>query len=525
MHNNTYRNQQLLRDKLFLERVFLLDIEQLPEADGTDEVSLSMPQGTREQSNISKHSHKSSIAPISFVSIYAVVVTLLLLLPSNRERANSKTIVVERENEQIKLLSTKLQQIQAQTQSIELQIAAQSEQKPVPVVKTIEPVTSSTEQASVKPKVTYTFEGNQLPEHGNLLPVPAPPPFVEQTSLPPIFVDTVAKAEFVEIEPAFYDASEAPGAEPEKELKPQVKSEAIVDEEIPESQPEPLGQWLGQTDAVYYSYSFHHHDEGEVEQQSLTSVSEDIAQIEQTLPKDEDLKQYLMSTPLSNDESKVEEQTSNSISENLTEAEQPLLENEDLEQHLESTPVSIDDEAEAEKQLASSISDDEDLEHYLDATPLFEVESDQEEELLGVSSESPISQAQSLFDDEDLARYLNSGTLFDDDILKQKLGTAQESPTRAALETEAEIPEAAVREKVTPELQSEPLVSSAASDRWSTERSSEENIAQLSSTLEHGDESQAEQPLFADEDLRQFLSSTPLFSDDIIKTRFALDSY
>ena len=312
-----------------------------------------------------------------------------------------------------------------------------------------------TEQASVKPKVTYTFEGNQLPEHGNLLPVPAPPPFVEQTSLPPIFVDTVATSKLVEVEPAFRGASIAPGVEPETELKPKVKSESIVDEEVPESQPEPLGQWLGQTDAVYYSYSFHHHDEGEVEEQSLTSVSEDIAQTEQPVAKDEDLKQYLMSTPLSQDES---------------------------------VPLSIDDEAEAEKELLEASSDSSDFQ--------------------------PIP----LFDDEDLARYLNSGTLFDDDILQQKLGTAPETQGIAALETEAEIPEAAVREKVTPELQSEPLVSSAASDRWSTERSSKENIAQLSSTLEHG-ESQAEQPLFADEDLRQFLSSTPLFSDDILKRK------
>ena len=36
MHNNTHRNQQLIRDRLFLEKIFLLDIEQRREATVTD---------------------------------------------------------------------------------------------------------------------------------------------------------------------------------------------------------------------------------------------------------------------------------------------------------------------------------------------------------------------------------------------------------------------------------------------------------------------------------------------------------
>ena len=82
MHNNTHRNQQLKRDRLFLERIFLLDIEQR---------ETSSNKGNIE--NISAHFHKSSTAPISLVSIYAIVVTLLLLLPSNHEKVNSKTVL------------------------------------------------------------------------------------------------------------------------------------------------------------------------------------------------------------------------------------------------------------------------------------------------------------------------------------------------------------------------------------------------------------------------------------------------
>ena len=434
----------------------------------------------------------------------------------------------------------------------------------MPVVESIESIASITEQALLKPEVIDSVELNQLSDYQlTLLPVPAPPPFIEQTSLPPVFVDqapkgqgvgnrvwgvgkrpkesdisqlfqeekqanakieytqresfrnfkpiapflqsgvpdtsrtlmvtpdtrhpersafdTVATAKFVEVEPGFNDASVAPGVESETELKPQAESEAVVDEEVPKSQPEPLGQWLGQTDAVYYSYSFHHNDESKVDQQPIA--------------KDEDLKQYLVSTPLNKAESVANDEALNFISEDTTEAEQHLLENKDVEQRNEPTPSSIDDEAEAEKQLASSISDDEDLEQYLEATLLFEGESE-------ANSKSPDSQPIPLFDDEDLARYLNSATLFDDDILKQKLGIAPEIPVVANIE-----PESAVREKVISKLHS-----------GLTEPTSKD-LAQLSLTKEHGDESKVEQPLFADEDLRQFLSSTPLMSDDIFQQK------
>lgn len=544
MNNNTHRNQQLIRDRLFLEKIFLLDIEQRREATVTDLTSSLEHLG--EQSNDSNNaqlsdenavlasSRKRTTAPMSLVSIYAIVVTLLLLLPSNRNRANGKTIlkdvvplwytashiVVDQDQERVKLLETKLQQLEAKTQILASEIAANSEQKSFSIVETVEPATSSFEQPSgqsrfANPDNSTQRTTYQLPP----LPVPTPPAIALQTLSQPESLDTTNKSQPLEsqltllpvlalpsftqtfVQPALEDASaidklqhQLPSAppvmKPEIDLSLQIETKeeslfATAEEEVEQ----PAEQWLGQTNVVYYSHSFNRQEESAAEQQQSDTTLENTT--EQSLFADEDLKQYLISTPLSIDTEETDgEQLFNSDSQDTDQLNQSLLDDESDESLVELELVNSSDIELNQQQ--SVISDNEDLAQYLDSTPLFDDESKSQTELLSTASNSVESQEPSLFDDQDLARYLNSAPLLDDEILQQKLGTSPSTDSEAQ--------------------------DQADKNSESIEQPSSEKVQQSSITANHI-EPETKQPLFADEDLKQFLTSTPLLSDDIFKEK------
>ena len=577
MNNNTHRNQQLIRDRLFLEKIFLLDIEQRREATVTDLTSSLEHLG--EQSNDSNNaqlsdenavlasSRKRTTAPMSLVSIYAIVVTLLLLLPSNRNRANGKTIlkdvvplwytashiVVDQDQERVKLLETKLQQLEAKTQILASEIAANSEQKSFSIVETVEPATSSFEQPSrqsrfANPDNSTQRTTYQLPP----LPVPTPPAIALQTLSQPESLDATNKFQpesqltllpvlalpsFTQTfaQPALEDASaidklqhQLPSAppvmKPEIDLSLQIETKeeslfATAEEEVEQ----PAEQWLGQTNVVYYSHSFNRQEESAAEQQQSDTTLENTT--EQSLFADEDLKQYLISTPLSIDTEETDgEQLFNSDSQDTDQLNQSLLDDESDESLVELELVNSSDIELNQQQ--SVISDNEDLAQYLDSTPLFDDESKSQTELLSTASNSVESQEPSLFDDQDLARYLNSAPLLDDEILQQKLGKSPSTDSEAqdqADESETATIEAEERTRADVRRLSSNggfgmLWDAADKNSESIEQPSSEKVQQSSITANHI-EPETKQPLFADEDLKQFLTSTPLLSDDILKEK------
>ena len=500
MQNNTNKNQQLLKDRLFLEKVFLLDIESDRKTNTRDLTPILEPQSKQsDRSNdvrlsdvdlVSTPVPQRTIAPISLVSIYAVVVTLLLLLPSSREGANSKTILkdAERENERISLLETKIQQLEAKTQILASEVNIDPQHESLPVVETAKPVSlpvhsTATELEAidlesgkgVDNSTQLTTDIDRLPplpetasspvviqtpiqsaiadtvgtaiipiDRRSPLPVPKPPSFVSQTPLllplPPTFTPTETAVDTVNLNSSIESMLE-------------IKSEVIVSKtKVEEEIDKPAEQWLGQTDVVYYSFSFQEN-----------STSENLTEPEASSPDDEDLKQYLTTVPRSTKQLVASDRILDSDS-------QPIAE---------------------PKSLGSS--SEEDLEQYLDSSPLF----DNESELPSTAFDSKKSSLPTLFDDEDLARYLDS-PLLDDELVRQILGTSTSTDrNEAAISEEAE----------------------ADGNHKSTEQPSEEKMIRRSLAIEVEGESQARQPLFADEDLRQFLTHTPLFSDSVLKEK------
>ncbi|MDJ0592065.1 MAG: hypothetical protein QNJ72_19090 [Pleurocapsa sp. MO_226.B13] len=552
MQNNTSKNQQLLKDRLFLEKVFLLDIESDRKTNTTDLIPILEPQSKQsDRSNdvrlsdvdiVSTPVPQRTIAPISLVSIYAVVVTLLLLLPSNREGANGKTVIedAERENERISLLETKIQQLEAKTQILASEVNVDSQHGSSPLIETAEPVslpvhltatkleaidlesgrgvdnsTQRTTDSDRLPPLSETASSPvviQTPIQSSIadtvdtaiistdrlppLPVPTPPSFATQISsplpLPPTFAPTATAVDTVNL-----NSSNEFEIEPTLEIKSE-KSEIIVPEiTVEEKIDKPAEQWLGQTDVVYYSFSFQEN-----------STPENLAEAEASLPDDEDLKQYLTAVKSRSHRLLRRKTTEPAVTvgkvqageqptSSLLSTEQPLTSDRILDS--DSQPIAEptqllpdvkNNESLAEPKLIG-FSFEEDLEQYLDSDPLF----DNESELPSTAFNSKKSSLPTLFEDEDLARYLDA-PLLDDELVRQILGTS----------TSTDRNEVAISEE-------------ADENPKSTEQPSEEKKIRRSLAIEVERESQARQPLFADEDLRQFLTHTPLFSDSVLKEK------
>ncbi len=547
MKNNISKNQQLLKDRLFLEKVFLLDIESDRKTNTTDLIPILEPQSKQsDRSNdvrlsdvdlVSTPVPQRTITPISLVSIYAVVVTLLLLLPSNREGANGKTILkdIEPENERISLLETKIQQLEAKTQILALQATADSEHKSLPVVETARPVSLPIQSEQAPPcddgacsdrwstatgleainlepergvdnstqRTTDTDRLPPLPETASSpvviqtpiqssiadtldtaiipidrlspLPVPTPPPLTTQISSPLPLPPTFAKTE-IAVDTVNLNSSTKPMLEIKSEV---IVPETTVEEKIDES----AEQWLGQTDAVYYSFSFQEN-----------STSENLAEAEASLPDDEDLKQYLTAVKSRSKVQAVEQPTSSLLS-----TEQPIVSDRSLDS--DSQPAAElkqllvdgqDQKSLAESKLVTA----EGFEQYSDSSFL---RSDRSNLSSTVSDSEELGQPK-LFEDEDLARYLDSAPLLDDEYIRQILGTSPSTELKTQSETDK-------KEAVTFEV---------------ADKNSELNapkIVRQSSTDSDLVEPKTERPLFADEDLRQFLTHTALFDDSTLKQK------
>ena len=500
MQNNTNKNQQLLKDRLFLEKVFLLDIESCSQTNATDLTTTLESQSklfgnsnvrSGDRDTVPEPVSRRTISPVNFVSIYAIVVTLLLLLPSNREGANGKTVVedAERENERISLLETKIQQVEAKTQILASEVNVDPQHESLPVVETAKPVSlpvhsAATEleaisldrernvdntaqlptdtdrlpplpetasspvviQTSIQSAIVDTVDTAIIPtDRLPPLPVPEPPSFVSQTPLllplPPTSVRTVTAINTADINSP---------VEPEVEPKLEIKSEIIVPETTVEEKIEkPAEQWLGQTDVVYYSFSFQE-----------DSTSENLTEPEASLPDDEDLKQYLTTVPRSTKQLVASDRSLDSDSQPIAEPTQLLVDQRSDSSFLRSDRYD----------LSSTVSDSEEL-----GQP-------------------------KLFDDEDLARYLDSAPLLDDEYIRQILGTSPSTELKTQSETDK-------KEAVTFEV---------------ADKNSElnaQNIVRQSSTDSNLVELKTERPLFADENLRQFLTHTALFDDSTLKQK------
>ena len=488
MQNNTNKNQQLLKDRLFLEKVFLLDIESCSQTNATDLTTTLESQSklfgnsnvrSGDRDTVPEPVSRRTISPVNFVSIYAIVVTLLLLLPSNREGANSKTILkdtashiaVEQENERISLLETKIQQLEAKTQTLALEVATSSEQKLLPAVETISSVPLPAQESPTKLEATelnreqsVDNSTQQTTDRLPPLPVPAPPYFVSQTTsplpLPPTSVRTVT---------AINTADLNSPVEPEVEPKLEIESRVIVSETTVEEKIEkPAEQWLGQTDVVYYSFSFQEN-----------STSENLAEAESSLADDEDLKQYLTTVSRSTEQLVASDRSKDSDSQPAAELKQLLVNGKDQKSLAESKLVTA-----------------EGFERYSDSSSL---RSDRSDLSSTVSDSEEIGQP-SLFEDEDLARYLDSAPLLDDEYIRQILGTSPSTKLKTQSETDKK----------------EALTSEEA------DKNSEfgaPKIVRQSSTDSVLAKPKTERPLFADEDLRQFLTHTALFDDSTLKQK------
>lgn len=510
--NNNITNQQLLKDKLFLEKVFLLNIESRPEKSASvTEVSenrIARPQ-TDARNTVNNSQTKAVATSLNPLSIYALVVTLLLLFPSNRDRANSKTIAVNQEQKQIELLQAQLQQLELKTEILAVEIATNREQPNLavesspesPAVVETNPSTN-VQAAESTPTVTVNQSQAkllQLPQY-QLPPLPIPTP-LPPTMRPLWSADSTdgAKAALpLNNQPLLLTVPSLPSfpnsLQPESETRsakftaPPLLMETNTETSItPATQqaPQPIQQWLGQTDMVYFSHSFGRQDQATVESSSDVSVST----VQQ--PDDRDLSQYLTSTQRA--ETKLEQ---NALEADL--AEDATLIATSLPEHDSSIEQELFPTSELEPTSPQPLfidSEELDLALYLDS-PVEEKSQLQTESAAALPS---------LFSDDDLARYLNTSSLLDDHVVQQALGTPA-----TATENEQQTDSTATVN---------PVETVAANTSEPTQELEVESTMQPNSTSTAVEQSEAQLTLFADEDLKQYLTSTPLFSDKVLKQK------
>ena len=521
MNNNIYSNQELLKHKLFLEQLFLLDIEPKETLDrNLESAPEPLPQHLDKQHSVAAFQTKAKTS-INPISVYALVVTLLLLLPSNRDRADGKTVAVSQEQKQIELLSAKLQQLESQTEILAVEIASNQKQ-PNPAVEysTLPPSVVETDPATtvqaeapleLAPTVSYNQPNSlKLPEYQlAAIPIPTPPPPTLWQSdsadganvIPPplksqpLLLPVAALPSFSDsLQPGLGTISNSAQL-PAPPLLIATGAEASIAPTTQQVQ-QPLQQWLGQTDMVYYSHSYGRQDVATVEQ---SSIDESVSTAQQQ--DERDLTQYLTSTQRA--ETQLEQ---NSLDPNLLEDSTSIAESLPYE-----NDPSIEEEVvptlEREPNPQQSLmvdSEDLDLALYLDSIPLLEEQSQAETESSNTMVETPVPQP-SLFSDEDLAGYLSSTPLLDEKTIQQALGTSPSTET--------------VQHQADSTATVNPVETVAIKTSEATQQLDPESRIQPSSVTIAVDESQEKLALFADEDLKQFLTSTPLFSDEILKQK------
>ena len=453
----------------------------------------------------------------NLLSIYAMVVTLLLVLSANNSMANNKQVAVESDLIQLASLERQLEQSQARMLAIESSlipivekaISIELPQAEVTAVKTDIP------QVKNKPSAIV----NQLPESQlPILPVPVlpPPPFFQSSpSFPALPIPQPAK-------PSTDLSALTPLPIVEVEPKVQLPTQSLAEDKV-----EPkldAGQWLGHTDAVYYSSSF---EQSEKQSQINIASSEAInkkldGSLALFMPSNEvaEPKYSLVTKPslsLVNAEkpnllAKAEPQI-NSVTES-----KPLFSDEDLSIYLSSTPL-LDERTVRQRlgtpasvaQLQSSKATNNETikidSQEIAVTEAIAATADKAVEAIEKSITAKLednSLTNGLFSDEDLTRYLSSAPLLDDSTIQHKLGTASTVAQLQSLDTtDTEVLEVDLSKIV----ESEEIASVAADEP--VEESKENVIAKLEDeSLSYG--------LFSDEDLTRYLSFTPLLDDDII---------
>ncbi len=308
MLNHQQRNEQLIKDILFLERVFLLEIEEVDRLTVEQKVEA-----------LSTKSDRKSILKLGLLFIYAVLITLLSPLPDSLEEANDEVVVKAQKIEQLQLLETELNQARLKRQSLESQIAQYRERQSPSLPQTREALSTSNAEIPVASEIEETGQAadlvlEQLPP----LLVPEVPPSTSNAEipvaseieeilqvadlvleqLPPLPVPEVppstSNAE-IPIRQGFRDHLEDESFEPKLQLQLAPESEAEIPEVTVTEEIELMGGWLGEANVVYHSSIS---DPSEAEEQLNSSVSDNIQQTEHSLLADEDLRKYLTSTPL-----------------------------------------------------------------------------------------------------------------------------------------------------------------------------------------------------------------------------------
>ncbi len=532
MNNNIYSNQELLKHKLFLEQLFLLDIEPKETLDrNLESAPEPLPQHLDEQHSVaaSQTQAKTSINPIS---VYALAVTLLLLLPSNRDRVNGKTVIqntasqieFSQDQEKIKVLEAKLLSLESKTQVLALEIATNSQQKPLLVTETVEQPTISQSEPSTEPSPIINHDNlNQRTVYQPpSIPIPIPTQRAISTPSQPSSLDGINALPTASSQPMLLpvsalptfsetlnqpgstiasNAAQLPAPPPiiESVSSLTIEDKVVIPPTIPKPVPQPAEQWLGQTDVVYYSHSFRRQNLPVAEQQSV-EASEGIP--EQSLLSERDLNQYLVSTPLAAEVSQLNQQSADSDSPDSLLINQPFAADENPEPATEEESVPAVDSELSQQQSLIADSEDLDLAQYLDSTPLFEEQPKSEIELSNTISDLAESQEPSLFSDQDLAQYLSSTPLLEDKIVRQTLGTSPSTESEAQHLADATLTVSTSETVITQNLEPTPQLNG---------NNSIQPIA--------ADQSPEKPSLFADEDLKQFLTSTPLFSDEVLNQK------
>lgn len=376
---NHQQNEQLVKDKLFLERVFLLEIE---EAD-----RLFVEQNLEPLSTKSNH---RSFFKLGLLLIYAVLIILLSslsspfenqfsTLPASLEEANNKAIVNELPSSEA----------QSKRQSLESEIAKHRErQSPTFLSTSNNEISSNSEEKDTRqaadlvleslppsvPKVPLATSNAEISSNSEIEEILQADDLVLE-QLPPLPVPEVplstSKAEIPirQVVEELEDESLSSSIEPKPQLQINPETELETPKVTVTEESEPMDGWLGVANVVYHSSIS---DPSEAEEQINTPVSDNIEQTDHSL--NEDLRQYLTSTPLSSQS--------------------------------KSSPVSVAVESQPQPE------EKEQIEAELAEVTVTEAS---ETELASPTEERP------LFADEDLKKYLTSTPLYPDDVLKQRL--------------------------------------------------------------------------------------------------------
>ena len=428
----------------------------------------------------------------NLLSIYAIAVTLLLVLSAQNSMADNK---VTPQPDEARLASLEQKLEQSQTRMIALESKLISTVEAAIATNTSRAKVTSTEVTTPQVEPLPSVDINQLP----LLPVTKlPPPSFFQTSpsvLPlavpqPASPKTDPSALILQPQPAI--ATEAVSPAPPPLVTPS-ETELKSDAQSP---------WLGHTDAVYYSSAFESANVADLPARDNGNSSSTVAlattetsDLTSSLTADSSLPTANTNTAPINLELLTEVE---SKIDSVTELK-PLFSDEDLAQYLSSAPPLDRQVVEQEPEILATVAQldiDRPAESEVLDTDAAVEESGDLANKPAKAIDNSTTKSDSLFSDEELARRLKSAPLLEDHIVAQKLATA---PTIAQLDA---------RERDEQQID--------ATSSGSTVAANEVEVINLELLAKSDEDISQSQSSFSDEDLARYLSSTPLLDDKII---------